>query len=177
MRRRLNLGCGLDIRSGWVNVDRVDLPGVDMVVDLDSESWPLDDQQFDLVLAKDVLEHCARPIAALGEIHRVMMPGGELHLQVPHFTSRGAFLDPTHVRAFAAESFHYFTYGHRRSYYSTTLFSEVTAVRITFDRSPKLFWNYLVQPLVNLSLRTQRFYEMTPLRVFPALNVEVVLRK
>jgi len=33
---RLNLGCGLQPMDGWVNVDRCDLPGVDLVYDLDS---------------------------------------------------------------------------------------------------------------------------------------------
>ena len=34
--RRLHLGCGRDIRAGWVNVDRLPLPGVAVVLDLEA---------------------------------------------------------------------------------------------------------------------------------------------
>jgi hypothetical protein len=33
-QKRLNLGCGRDVRPNWVNLDRVSLPGVDVVHDI-----------------------------------------------------------------------------------------------------------------------------------------------
>ena len=38
---------------------------------------------FDLMLSNDVLEHVNDPTAAIGEIYRVLKPGGELFLSVP----------------------------------------------------------------------------------------------
>lgn len=32
--KRLNLGCGRDIKKGWINLDILKLPGVDVVYDL-----------------------------------------------------------------------------------------------------------------------------------------------
>jgi predicted SAM-dependent methyltransferase len=43
---RLNLGCSDDIRPGWVNVDRVRLPGVDLVMNL-AEPWQFADSTVD----------------------------------------------------------------------------------------------------------------------------------
>ena len=36
MARKLDLGCGRDVRPGHVNADRVLLPGIDLVLDLES---------------------------------------------------------------------------------------------------------------------------------------------
>jgi len=175
--RRLNIGCGSDVRVGWTNLDRVQLVGVDVVADIDTEPLPFDDGSFDFVLAKDVLEHCSHPLQVIEEIHRVLTPGGVLHLQVPHFTSRGAYLDPTHVRSYSVGSFEFVTRGHERSYYLDRQFAAIGSARITFDRGRLLFWNRPMEWLVNISPRAQRIYEQTPWRIFPAMNVVVELIK
>lgn len=175
--RCLNLGCGTDIRTGWINVDRVALPGVDRVVDLSNFPWPLADQAFEFVLAKDVLEHCQNQVLVLEEIWRILQPGGTLRVQVPHFTSRGAHLDPTHLHSYSVETFDYFVVGHQRAYYTSTPYSGIDERRITFDTCGKLSWNKVLERFVNASRTAQRAYESTPLRIFPAMNVEVILRK
>ena len=54
--RRLNIGCGLDLRPGWVNLDMVDYGG-NTVCDLNRYPWPFPDSHFDEVLASHILEH------------------------------------------------------------------------------------------------------------------------
>lgn len=58
---RLNLGCGRDVRSGFVNVDKIDLhtPGRAFIqVDVEKELLsPFIDDQFDYILARDFLNH------------------------------------------------------------------------------------------------------------------------
>ena len=44
---RLNLGCGRDVREGYVNVDSLRLSGVDVVTDLFKMPWPWDDCSVD----------------------------------------------------------------------------------------------------------------------------------
>jgi SAM-dependent methyltransferase len=84
---RLNLGCSGWIRpasDGWVNVDCRKLPGVDEVCDLNVIPWPWADGSVDEVYASHVLEHLDDPCAAILEIHRILKPGGTVHLIVPH---------------------------------------------------------------------------------------------
>jgi len=53
---RLNLGACDDIRPGWCNVDRVKLPGVEVVMDL-AEPWQFADSTVDEIYAADIFEH------------------------------------------------------------------------------------------------------------------------
>src|SRR4051794_7895478 len=57
--RRLNLGCGFDIREGYLNVDVNDFHKPDLVCDI-TNLRDLPANYFDEVLAQDVLEHIPR---------------------------------------------------------------------------------------------------------------------
>jgi SAM-dependent methyltransferase len=174
---QLNLGCGHDIRDGWVNLDSAGLPGVDVVHNLDDLPIPLPDGRFTEIVCKDILEH-VDVVPVMAELHRLLAPGGRLRIQSPHFTSRNFYIDPTHRKAFSVDTFDFFTRNssHERSYYFDFAFSAIESVEITFMTSPYLPWNRLVAPLINRSRQTQRYYEWTGLsRVFPAHNVKVTL--
>ncbi len=172
---RLNLGCGRDIRDGFVNVDNAPLDGVDVVHDLAQMPWPFADDSVEEILAKDLIEHIEDLEVFLRECHRVLRRGGCLIMSAPHFTSRGVWVDPTHRRAFAFDTLDFFTSGHHRAYYWDFHFSERRTSRIVFERSPKYIWNRLFEFAVNINDSSRRAYESTPLRLFPALNVHVVL--
>lgn len=95
----LNLGCGSDPQAdGVVNVDMVRLPQVDVVHDLDVLPWPWDDSSVEGILAQDVFEHVNNPIGFMTEAHRVLEPGGDILMKVPHFRHQDAYTDPTHKR-------------------------------------------------------------------------------
>jgi ubiquinone/menaquinone biosynthesis C-methylase UbiE len=177
----LNVGCGTDIRQGWVNIDSAKLPGVDMVVDIQKTPLPFKTGTFDEILCQDILEHIdhARFTAVLRELHRILKTGGTLTIQVPHFTSRYNYLDPTHVKRFSILTFEFFVKGSaaQRDYYFDFHFRKIASARITFERGIFVY-NYLVEPLVNLRRRVQMFYEATFLsRLFPAANIVVELVK
>jgi SAM-dependent methyltransferase len=50
-------------------------------------AMPFADRSFDLVLATDLIEHVAEDGRALGEIQRVLRPGGQALLTVPTFAA------------------------------------------------------------------------------------------
>jgi SAM-dependent methyltransferase len=176
---RLNLGCGHDIRPGWLNLDVAPLPGVDVVHDLQQPPLPFADDRFELILCQDVLEHVDL-VPTLRDLHRVLAPGGRLELRSPHFTSQAFHADPTHRRCFSVETFDFFIRGAPlgRDYYFDFHFSAIDRRRITFHRRRSEPWNWLIEPLVNASAWLQSYYEATGFsRLFPALNVEVTLVK
>jgi SAM-dependent methyltransferase len=179
-KRRLNLGCGDDVREGWVNADIADLPGVDHVIDV-NESLPFADGAFDTILCKDLLEHVLDVPATMAELHRVLDEDGCLVFEVPHFTSRNQHIDPTHRRGFSIDTARMFVpngKGERRSYYFTFAFTRCWGSTLLFYRRPWLPWNYLAQRLFNVHPQAQRLYEHTFLaRLFPAFNVAGVLQR
>jgi SAM-dependent methyltransferase len=172
MMKKLNLGSGTDVREGWSNLDRSALPGVNVVHDIEQLPLPFPSDSFDYVLCQDVLEHVDY-IPLLRDIWRILKIGGTLHIRVPHFTSAHAYGDPTHKRLFSSDTFCFFVAGNSRSYYFDFSFARLEALRIYFG--PRAYLP--IQWFVNLSRKTQIFYEASPLRIFPASNVEVDLVK
>lgn len=173
----LNLGCGTDIKKGWVNLDCVELPGVDVCHDLEKFPYPFPNDYFDLILARHVLEHLDRFVDAIRELHRILKPGGVLRVIVPHFSSKDAFSDPTHKRCFSVNTFDYFVKGHSRNYYFDFQFSYIKKKRIRFQKRVAYPYNYVLEYLVNANRHLQNLYEGSPLRVFPAYEVEVEIVK
>jgi SAM-dependent methyltransferase len=141
-RRKLNLGCGTDLKPGWVNQDLVDMPGVDVVHDLTRFPWPFEEGEFDDLVMINVLEHLPETVRTMEEIHRIMKPDGRVTIRVPYWNSPDAISDPTHRKAFNEQSFDFFIPGTRhlevRPYYSTAKFA--LARRILWVR---IFGKYL----------------------------------
>jgi SAM-dependent methyltransferase len=96
--RKLNLGCGATYLENYVNLDWNSLTQVDVSHNLNELPYPFDDNSFDEILASHVLEHLDRPFDIMTEMHRILRPGGLLHIKVPHF-SRG-FTHAEHAHGF-----------------------------------------------------------------------------
>jgi ubiquinone/menaquinone biosynthesis C-methylase UbiE len=176
--KKLNLGCGLDVRKGWVNLDVAPLKGVDVVHDLNVLPLPFQNEEFDHILCKDILEHFDYP-PLLRELHRILREGGVMEICVPHFTSQDNFIDPTHKRLFSFQTFGFFVKGSKfeRDYYFDFHFRRILSSKITFHKG-FFFYNYLVEPLVNLGTPTKKLFEATFLsRLFPAYNILITLEK
>lgn len=175
---KLNLGCGTDIRQGWVNLDIAPLPGVDVVHDLRVLPLPFKDETFDYILCSDILEHFLDYVPLLEELHRVVKTGGDVEVKVPHYTYSRAYADPTHLRFFAIELFEFFTKDTTRPYYFNFSFNTVVELKLTFLKSHVLFYNKFIERFVNKSKRHQLFFEKSFMSgLFPAENIVAKLRK
>lgn len=109
---RLNLGCGRNHLEGWVNVDSVALPSVDVVADLDrcrEVPLPFADDSVDELLLSHVLEHVGDTLALMQELHRIAKPGSVAVVRCPYGSSDDADEDPTHRHRFFVGSFGYFS--------------------------------------------------------------------
>ena len=124
--RKLNIGCGTNILKGYVNLDIVPLPGVDVACDLRQFPWPFKDERFDEIYMKDTLEHLSDTVKAMEEIYRITNPGGKVYIAVPYWNSWEAITDPTHVRQFNEYTFEFFDPSkwrcQNRPYYSSARF-------------------------------------------------------
>jgi SAM-dependent methyltransferase len=74
-------GAGRAIRPGFLNLDLVYFPGVDVVADV--ECLPFKGESIVAIECDAVLEHVQRPLNAVVEFARVLRPGGLLHVVVP----------------------------------------------------------------------------------------------
>lgn len=130
----INLGCGEDIEPGAINVDMVDLPGVDIVHNLMEFPYPFLDGMADYIKAFDVIEHLAnytddkRPsvVAFIDEMYRILKRGGKLEIRTPSYDAEFLWIDPTHVRGFDVRSMDFFDpdtdFGKSTGFYSKSKF-------------------------------------------------------
>lgn len=107
---KLNLGCGPSTAEGFVNVDIVPLPGVDLVADLD-QPWPWADDSVSYIVASHLFEHVDKPILFMAEAWRVLAADGILDIRVPHWQHIFAYSDPTHKRYCTELTFDYWIPG------------------------------------------------------------------
>lgn len=94
---RLNIGCGRDVREGWINVDCLALAPEVCVWSL-TNRWPVADGEVEEIMASHVMEHftLGQRCFVYNEMHRVMQPGGKATVIVPHWANARAYGDPTH---------------------------------------------------------------------------------
>lgn len=159
---RLHLGCGRKILDGYVNMDIVEGPGVDVVGDV-SAGIPFPDSVFQEILAIDFVEHIAQPrvISTMNDMWRVLAPGGILKIHTPQAPGITAFQDPTHVSFWNEESFTYYEDGHhRRENYGVYYGIKARFRRKRFSRHRNLWtrffttfdFNYLSNYVIKIEL-------------------------
>ena len=110
---KLNLGCGLNGKEGWHNVDAHAACKPDQVVNLETLPWPWPDNSATEVLFNHSLEHMGQaPEVFLGimrELWRVCAPGALVGINVPDPRHDNFIGDPTHVRRITVETLHLFS--------------------------------------------------------------------
>jgi ubiquinone/menaquinone biosynthesis C-methylase UbiE len=160
----LDIGCGNSKAPGALGVDMHADTQADIVHDLNKYPWPFPDNEFDLVICNDILEHLEDVIKAIEEIHRVSRKGATVQIRVPHFSSPQAYADITHKHFFTSESFDCFCEeNHLQKYYSKARFKKIS-MKFNFTR----FYSFI-------SVMANRFphhYERYFSYIFPSGNIE-----
>ena len=123
---KLNLGCGENIKDGYINLDFRQNDNIDVVHDLNNYPWPFENNSFDEIIAHNVIEHLDNFILSMEEIHRISRDNASIKISVPYWNSSFAYIDPTHKKGFHELSFSFFDsnskYGKERYYYTTARF-------------------------------------------------------
>jgi len=154
--RVLDVGCGIRKAPGAIGIDRNPASAADVLCDLDRLPYPFADASFDRLEATHVIEHVADVLRTMEEFHRLVRPGGRVHIVTPHYTDFSSFCDPTHRWHLNSFSFRIFGEDHGGfGYYSTLKYREISVhVRLL------ALWRALgFEFLVNRSRRFRRFWE------------------
>jgi SAM-dependent methyltransferase len=174
--KKLNLGCGPYSKEGYVNLDRENLPGVDIVHNLNQYPYPFEDDEFDEVRCHHVLEHLDDIVRPLEEIWRITRHTARITIEVPCFPGIGAVVDPTHKSFYTFGTFDYFTENSLFPYYTKAKF-RIVERRMIFSYSiPPLKWlNGIITKFVNSHIKLQKAYFYNFSYLYPAGHLCVVL--
>lgn len=145
---KLNLACGDDIKEGWINIDRANLPGVDRQLELEDYPWPFETSSAQEIRAENILEHVENRTRFLEEIYRIAKNGAIIHITVPYQNSDLAWNDPTHKTAFGIDFMHHFTKESKYKYYTTARFK-------ILDYKPKGLKKYIGLFISNIILQLE----------------------
>jgi SAM-dependent methyltransferase len=80
----LDVGCGSSKKEGSIGIDHFALPGVDHILNIEADRFPLEDNSVDAVYSAHCLEHLSSPGNAWREISRVVKPGGTIEIWTPY---------------------------------------------------------------------------------------------
>lgn len=174
-KRTLDVGCGGRKLPNSIGMDKLQLHGVDVVHDANVFPWPFTDGHFNLVLANHFLEHVDDVVRTIEEMHRVLVPGGHVVIQVPYFRSTDAFSDPTHQHFFTAQSLNYVIEGTRLSNYA---YSQTLFRRLGFWYGwPHESQSLLVRSIKRFMHSHQIFYDQFLSIIFPSKCITWELKK
>ncbi|MCC5865172.1 MAG: class I SAM-dependent methyltransferase [Wenzhouxiangella sp.] len=83
--RKLNVGCGGDVRTGWDNLDYHDNNGANVIFDLErlfhGDRISVEDDTYDYILIKNCLHVFNDPLPILNELVRICKVGGQIEVR------------------------------------------------------------------------------------------------
>lgn len=177
----IELGCGPNKKEGRIGIDRLDLPGVDIIADINQGFPYLTDHCVDEIHSKSLFEHIEDLGGFMREILRVLKKGGKNHLFVPHFSNPYYYSDYTHTKFMGLYTFYYFV--DEKSQLRRKVPSFYSDVRIKITHQQLIFQSQfrglnlikkIFERLINLNPWMQAFYEENLCYLIPCYGMEIV---
>ncbi len=154
---RLDIGSGPNGKPGFVHVDQIAFPGVDVCTDLRKE-WPWKDGSVEEVHSSHCLEHfeATERVHFFNELFRVLKPGGKATIITPHWASCRAYGDPTHKWPPVSEFLWYYL---KRDWRLTQApHTDSQHNKEGFTCNFEVTWGYGLEP--NVAARNQEYQQM-----------------
>jgi SAM-dependent methyltransferase len=101
----LDVGCGQNKVVGAIGIDSNPRSHADVIHDLGVFPYPFENDRFDEIVCRHVLEHVPDVIGLITELHRITKAGGRLKIVTPHYSNPDWATDPTHRNHFNSYSF------------------------------------------------------------------------
>jgi len=148
---KLDLGCGINKKEGFVGVDVLDFEGVDVVADL-RKKWPWKNDSVDEVHCSHFIEHLTSDERChfMNELYRVLKPDAKATIVAPHWGSNRAYGDPTHVWPPVSEMFFFYL---KKDWRDTQAPHTNGKLHCNFDST----WGYSLHP--ELNTRNQEYQQ------------------
>ena len=177
----LDLGCGNSKGQGRIGIDRLDLPTVDIVADIDNGLGFLPDNSVDEIHSRSFIEHIENLELFMAEVTRVLKKGGICSLFVPHFSNPYYYSDYTHKNFFGLYTFYYFVepdhqLARKVPVFYTNIRIDVRSIKLVFSspfpkRNRVKKW---LEKIFNRSAYMQELYEENFTYIFPCYGLDVV---
>lgn len=170
---KINLGAGNKAKSGFINIDKLALPGIDLVLDLELEKFPFPDESIDYVFSEHFLEHINNFSFIINEIYRILKKNGKFEFIVPAWSSSGAFQDPTHVRFFHPAIINYVTDKSTVNYFPNIHFKAISVAKTRTDYYRRLY--RLLTPLIRIfgKKRFDRYVDFLFLNMYSEIKIKL----
>ena len=171
---KLNLGCGIDYKEGFVNA----YLHCDVDVRMDfNEKFPFDDNYFDEIYMRHSLEHSKNRVFTLQEIYRVAKDNALITIIVPHSSHPSAITDLDHYSAFNYSTFAKTERTHKRSYNYTFHFKDIiwkfTEIRLPLHFNEFKFLNNFVLKCAN---KVSSLWEYHIASFLPIIEIEYKMK-
>jgi predicted SAM-dependent methyltransferase len=180
----LNLGGGRTKMPGFMNVDIIDLPEVDVVTNLEEGLQFIPDNSIDEINSRSFFEHISNFELLMSEMYRVLKQDGQVKIFVPHFTNPYYYSDYTHKRFFGYYSFYYFSKDQEKlmrkipGFYNDINFIVHKQKLVFASIIPKYHLiNRFSEWFFNRSTKLQEIYEAYFSPVLACNGLEVILKK
>lgn len=105
---RIDIGCGSSKEAGYLGIDRIAGPDVDIVCDI-SQGIPLPDNIAEFVMASRVLPYMEDLYAVMSEIHRISIHKAIVCILAPYAHSFAHMSNPAFKQKFDEYTPRYFT--------------------------------------------------------------------
>lgn len=146
----LDVGCSNNKIKGAIGIDMDPNSQADIIHDLDTFPWPIEENTFDTVYCKHIFEHLKEPEKAIKEIYRITKPHGHIILECPHFSSHCAYTNFQHRYFFTYELMNKLVnlIKHKPikkqiTFYKTFRLFGIQYLANKFPRNYERFWTYI----------------------------------
>ena len=159
----LDIGCAYNKVPDAIGIDIDKNSQADILHDLNSFPYPIEDDSIDKIYAKHIIEHLDDPKRFIKEISRILKSEGTAFIETPHFSCRVAYSEPQHKLFYSYFMFNNLLSGVDRvtilkqeiTFYKTFRFVGIKYLANKYPDAYERFWTY----------------------IFPAENIKLLIRK
>ena len=177
--KRLHLGCGLEYKEGWINLDFNEKLKIDVSHDLEKFPYPFEDNTFDEIFTENTLEHLKDVVKVMEELHRISKPNARTEIIVPHYSGCMAFSHLTHKSFFGSGTFSNFEKDSWEKYSEVEF--KILKNKLIWLRCRNWFWirpcKYIINKIININQFISERFLCYPLGGFDHIQFILEVKK